>query len=76
MAEDIVRVLRVIEYVGPRAAIEEHLKNVVHGVKTFGVKNNTGEIEVRASTVGVTADIIEMGKVEELLPPVTILRNQ
>lgn len=69
MAEDIIRVLRVLEYVGPRAAIEEHLKQVIHGVKV----NDTvlGRVEIRAATIGVTPDVLAVGQVEQLLPPVT-----
>jgi hypothetical protein len=66
MSEDIIRVLRVIEYVGPRSVVETHLRDVIHGVK----KTSDG-MEIRTATVGVVPDIIEMGRVEQLLPPVT-----
>lgn len=66
---DIVRVLRVLEIVGPRRLVEQQLKRSIHGVSTF----YNGEVEVRASTVGITADVLEMGKVEQVLPsPVVV----
>lgn len=37
MPEDIVRVLRILEYVGPRSAVEKTLSNnAVKGTQTFG----------------------------------------
>lgn len=56
MASDIVRVLRIIEYVGPRSEVEMHLEKVVQGTKTFGVKGR--EITIRASTIGLYPEIL------------------
>ena len=50
---DIVRVLRVIEYVGPRNAVEAHVKLTLHGEKTFQ------GITVRAATVNPFPEILE-----------------
>ena len=68
MAEDIVRALRVIEYVGPRSAVEKAIKNAVHGIKVVGGEN--GPLEIRAATIGLVPDILEMGRVGELLPTI------
>ena len=68
MSQDIVRVLRVIEYVGGRIAVEHAIKNAVHGIKVIGGEN--GPLEIRAATLGLVPDILEMGRVEELLPPI------
>lgn len=67
---DIVRVLRVLEYVGPRDVIEEHLKKCLHGTKVCNTQTKD-RFEIRVATVGLTPDIIEMGKLETMLPPVT-----
>ena len=67
---DTVRVLRVIEYIGPRDVIERHLKNCIYGTKVYKAQTKD-RFEVRAATIGLTPDIIEMGKVEQMLPPVT-----
>lgn len=64
MAEDVVRVLRVIEYVGPRSVVENSIKNSIHGIMI------QGDLEIRAATLGLVPDILEMGRVEELLPPI------
>lgn len=55
-AEDIVRVLRVIEYVGPRSAIEKQILGSVHGEHTFGY------ITIKAATVGTFPEILEGSK--------------
>ena len=68
MAEDIVRVLRVIEYVGPRSVIEKAVKSAIHGSKI--IQSATGTLEIRAATIGLVPDILEMGRVEELLPTI------
>lgn len=47
MASDTIRVLRVLEYVGPRSAIESTLtQNAVKGSRTFGA------ITIREAVVG------------------------
>lgn len=71
MAEDTVRVLRVLEYVGPRDAVEEQIKMSLHGERQ-GIlgKISKKPCIIRAATIGLVPDIIEMGKVENLLPPV------
>jgi hypothetical protein len=66
---DTIRVLRVLEYVGPRHIIEAHLERCVHGIKC--IHDIIGEeANVRAATIGITADILEMGMIEEMLPSV------
>lgn len=74
MPEDTIRVLRVLEYVGPRSVIEQHLKGVVHGERQIGAStlagshDPSGKAVVRAATLGLVPDILEVGKVEELFP--------
>ena len=50
---DIVRVLRVIEYVGPRDWVERTVSNSVHGTKDLG----DGK-EIRAATIGEFPEIL------------------
>ena len=54
---DTVRVLRIIEYVGPRDEIEKHLEHVVQGTKTF--RPTAGQITIRAATIGTFPEILE-----------------
>lgn len=56
MAE-VVRVLRVIEYVGERAWVEETLKNSIHGV----IRTSSGEI--RTTVVDIPSDVRTVGSV-------------
>lgn len=60
MAQDIIRVLRVLEYVGERRAVEEHLRGVLYGERKFQVQkprgNVIGDITIKAATVGPIAE--------------------
>lgn len=51
---DKVRVLRVIEYIGTREAVERVIARSIHGVKK--VDNN---LEIRAATIGIYPEILE-----------------
>jgi hypothetical protein len=51
--EDIVRVLRVIEYVGPRDKIEKQLANSLHGPRDCG-----NGVTIRAATIGSYPEIL------------------
>ena len=55
MSEDIVRVLRVIEYVGPRKWVEETVARSVHGTKHFSAP----ERSIRAATIGAYPEVLE-----------------
>ena len=55
MIEDTIRVLRVIEYVGPRSRVESAVAQSIHGEKDAG----SGLI-IRAATVGIYPEILEM----------------
>lgn len=52
--EDQVRVLRVIEYVGNRSAVEACIKNSVHGELVI---EGRGYV-IRAATVGIYPEIL------------------
>lgn len=67
MPEDIVRVLRVIEYVGPRQWVEETIARSVHGTKKIGPG------EIRAATLGTYPEVLHAevseAPMENLLEP-------
>jgi hypothetical protein len=54
MKEDKVRVLRVIEYVGPRSWVEHTVANSIQGEKRIGV-----DTVIRAATLGTFPEILE-----------------
>ncbi len=57
---DIVRVLRIIEYVGPRDAVERAVADSIHGQKTF--RHHDGArmpFTVRAATLGTYPEILD-----------------
>jgi hypothetical protein len=61
MAEDIIRVLRVIEYEGPRAWVESALEH--RGVKgTLRFHSHGGECVIREAVVGETPTLIQKGR--------------
>ena len=51
---DIVRVLRVIEYVGERADVEKQVAQSVHGEK-----RGWGNCIIKAATIGLYPEILE-----------------
>lgn len=62
MKEDTVRVLRVIEYVGPRKWIEETLAKSIHGKKdcsTYAQKQGNVPCHINAMTLTVYPEILD-----------------
>lgn len=53
MKQDIIRVLRVIEYVGPRAAVEKQVANSKHGDHDFG------DVKMKVATVGQFPEVLQ-----------------
>lgn len=51
---DIVRVLRVIEYVGPRDRVEDVVAKSIHGEKDAGYG-----LVIKAATIGVYPEILK-----------------
>jgi hypothetical protein len=56
MVEDIVRVLRIVEYVGPRNWVEATVNNSIHGERRI----NTNSV-IKAATIGSYPEILELG---------------
>jgi hypothetical protein len=54
MDEDIVRVLRIIEYVGPRSKVEKQIGDSLHGTKDHG-----NGVRISAVTLGEYPEIME-----------------
>lgn len=64
---DIVRVLRIIEYVGPRNLVEEHLVKTVNGE----MRCHDNQLIIRAATIGRYPEILDAvadGKTEVAEP--------
>lgn len=62
---DIIRVIRIYEFSGPREAVEKCVTHAVQGEKTFGAWG--GEVRVRAATLGTYPELIE--RVPDVTPP-------
>ena len=56
MPEDIVRVLRIVEYEGPRSWVEIAVSTAIHGEKRLG------EGTIRVATIGTYPEILAAGK--------------
>lgn len=52
MEQDIIRVLRIIEYVGPRNKVEDTVKRSIHGEKVIE------ELTIKAATLGTVSEIL------------------
>lgn len=59
---DIIRVLRIIEYVGPRDLVENQIIRSIHGSKFYGPK---GECRITVTTLGNFPDILDAVEVDE-----------
>ena len=57
--KEIVRVLRVIEYVGEREAVEACIAKSIHGVKVLP------NYEIRAATIGIYPEVLQNLQVGE-----------
>lgn len=55
---DTIRVLRVLEYVGPRDLVEEQVRKSIHGERVFFSTNPQGAVTIRAATVGEFPEIV------------------
>lgn len=53
---EIVRVLRIIEYVGPRAWVEDTVSRAIHGTKNLSVNRSLQKIS--AATIGEFPEIL------------------
>lgn len=62
MNKDIIRVLRVIEYVGEREAVEACIAKSIHGV--LKINGSGGKYEIRAATIGIFPEILNTLKEE------------
>lgn len=54
MPTDVIRVLRVIEYTGPRDKVEDQVARSLHGEKRL-----SGGLVIRAATVGSYPELLE-----------------
>ena len=52
-SEDIIRVIRIIEYVGPRSKVEENVRQSIHGVKDC-----PNGLKITAVTLGEYPDVL------------------
>jgi hypothetical protein len=55
MAEDIIRVIRLIQYEGPRSKVEKQVSNSMHG----GPKDYGNGVKITITTLGDWPEIIE-----------------
>lgn len=64
--EDLIRVLRLVEYVGPRSAVEEQVAQSIQGERRFPREDKHAKrdwmldvLTIRATTLGTFPDILE-----------------
>lgn len=59
MAEDIVRVLKIVEYVGPRSAVEKHMANA-----SWTMRKQSDGLVIRTAIVGQYPEVLEQAELE------------
>lgn len=64
--QDIVRVLRLIEYEGPRDMVEDAIKRSINGTKLCGIDwshdSHFRRLRITATTLGMFPEIIEAAR--------------
>lgn len=66
MAEDpTVRVLKIVEYVGPRSAVERHL--TFNG--SWTMRRQADGVVIRTAIVGQYPEVLELAKEDENVTP-------
>ncbi len=60
--DDIVRVLRVIEYVGRRTQVEPAVARSIHGTKVISPSGSRQALVINAATIGTYPEILEQGE--------------
>lgn len=61
--EDVIRVMRIIEYVGPREVVEEQVRRSVQGeilLDKQGRRTGGGILTIRATTLGAFPEILNI----------------
>lgn len=62
---DEIRVIRILEYVGPRNCVEEILMKSIHGAKVIerysSAEGTYGRVTISASTLGLYPEIMKRG---------------
>jgi hypothetical protein len=59
---DKIRVLRVLEYVGPREEVERIVSMSIQGERIYGVRGL--EVTIRAATLGLYPEILDQAPEE------------
>jgi hypothetical protein len=80
--EDIVRVIRLIEYQGPRSKVERQVAQSIHGYRwglkdagTFAEPSIHNAVKITAVTLGTYPDVIEPAR-QEYSPSCTPYANK
>lgn len=71
MTKDIVRVLRILEYIGPRDRVEDLLDRSIRGTRRYGAMSSD-VVQIRAATIGTYPEIMTQAELadceEDVLP--------
>ena len=59
--EDRVRVLRLVEYEGPRSLVEAQIKNSIHGTRCFS-PNRSDRVRITAVTLDQFPEVLEKAR--------------
>jgi hypothetical protein len=62
MTDDIIRIVRILEYVGPRSDLEESLQ---HTAVPMNGEHRYGRCVIRSATLGSFAEVLERASTRE-----------
>lgn len=60
--EEIVRVLRLVEFEGPRELVEKQIAHSVHGTRVFQPKPDGREVRITAVTLDCFPEVLELAR--------------
>ena len=61
---DTVRVLRIVEIVGPRDLVEKQVASSLHGMR-LGAKSDDGQVVIRAATIGEYPEVLDLAVMKQ-----------
>lgn len=69
---DIIRVLRIVEYVGPRDLVEAQVARSIHGTREFGTREFRS-VRISAATIGTFPEILKQEPPAVVVPKGTVV---
>lgn len=78
MPDDYIRVLRLIEYEGPREFVESQVERSIHGTRVFNLPNtrNREFIRITGTTLGLFPEIVAEARITPMPDQIRDFNNR